>query len=738
MFGRRHREQPAADLTGGPKIRTGWLLAAVLVMSALFLPAAVLAQAGSDMAAAGLETAEAIGLSTTDLPTMIGRIINAFLGLLGIIVLVLFIYGGYLYMTARGDSAQVETAKKIMVNAVIGLVIIVSAYAIASFILKALLGDGGGAGGDGGGGGGQVPLIRYCDGCGPEQLGNGLISYHYPESNQMDVPRDTAIAITFKLPLLPSTVLSNYHDAGTADFSDDQYCPSGDCADGQMVPLAPGQVFYLNTDNIKILPFSDLGPVAGGTATEQFDSRYDSETVLTGTGVRASLSQITEDSYTNGLGQTLTVMLDEPLGSSQADVNYRVALRGGTDGLKILAWDAEANEPKVQPAFGRLNPDGSYFWNFTTGTEMDLLPPEIRAVIPKSQKDLPTGEEGQLFRNQLLQIYFTKTMNPSTVSGVNGQGFVNVETYYYDTAAGEWKVLPGTWNVAAGYRVIEYVPETECDGIAENSCGDRVYCLPANTKVAVVVRPAGVSANPPKAEAPNGVIDMSNNVLDGNADGELAGYGSVVWSGLSGNPTLIPGTSVWSNFFRDTAVWLYEVGDDLDLEPPKVTAVDPKNLSALSGQAYPAGSSKFPPNGPITSGWSKPMSVSSMVTGPDSYGPATIGLRAREISKDGSPIGNPGFSVQPTLIDNDTRTEMVMSHRTFLTANDLGWSLSDNNPDAVPVYVPVFRARLKDVRQNCFFPSEAVNCEGADRDQPYCCNDTVGAEASDVCNPSQQ
>ncbi|MFH1047914.1 MAG: hypothetical protein V1738_06450 [Patescibacteria group bacterium] len=73
------------------------------------------------------------------LPQMIGRIINVALGLLGMVLLVLIIYGGFLWMTAQGNSDQVDKAKQIMTNAVIGLVIIMASYAIANFVFDAIL-----------------------------------------------------------------------------------------------------------------------------------------------------------------------------------------------------------------------------------------------------------------------------------------------------------------------------------------------------------------------------------------------------------------------------------------------------------------------------------------------------------------------------------------------------------------------------------------------------------------------
>jgi len=63
-----------------------------------------------------------------------GQIIGSLLSLVGVIFLVLMIYGGITWMTASGNDKQVERAKNIITYAIIGLVIILSAYTITAFL----------------------------------------------------------------------------------------------------------------------------------------------------------------------------------------------------------------------------------------------------------------------------------------------------------------------------------------------------------------------------------------------------------------------------------------------------------------------------------------------------------------------------------------------------------------------------------------------------------------------------
>jgi len=70
------------------------------------------------------------------LTVTIGRIIKIVLGFLGLIVLILFIIGGFKWMVSGGNEEKVAEAKKIMSAAVVGLFIIIIAYAATDFIVK--------------------------------------------------------------------------------------------------------------------------------------------------------------------------------------------------------------------------------------------------------------------------------------------------------------------------------------------------------------------------------------------------------------------------------------------------------------------------------------------------------------------------------------------------------------------------------------------------------------------------
>ena len=84
----------------------------------------------------GLDQAGNFGLGTTPLVTVIANVVNILLGLLGVIAVLLILYGGFIWMTAAGDPSKVEKAKRILIGAIIGIIIILSAFTIAQFVIS--------------------------------------------------------------------------------------------------------------------------------------------------------------------------------------------------------------------------------------------------------------------------------------------------------------------------------------------------------------------------------------------------------------------------------------------------------------------------------------------------------------------------------------------------------------------------------------------------------------------------
>ena len=69
------------------------------------------------------------------MPQKIGKVLNIATVFLGVVFLGLMIYAGYLWMLARGNEQDIEKAKNIIIYAVIGLVVVLAAYAIVKLII---------------------------------------------------------------------------------------------------------------------------------------------------------------------------------------------------------------------------------------------------------------------------------------------------------------------------------------------------------------------------------------------------------------------------------------------------------------------------------------------------------------------------------------------------------------------------------------------------------------------------
>ncbi|MBN2884447.1 hypothetical protein JXE04_00800 [Patescibacteria group bacterium] len=83
------------------------------------------------------------GMSNFSLGSIIALVIQGALGLLGIIFLIIMVFAGYRWMTASGNEEAVKTSQKMITRAIIGLIIVLMAYALTYFIFNQLPFSGG-------------------------------------------------------------------------------------------------------------------------------------------------------------------------------------------------------------------------------------------------------------------------------------------------------------------------------------------------------------------------------------------------------------------------------------------------------------------------------------------------------------------------------------------------------------------------------------------------------------------
>ncbi|HMB66108.1 MAG TPA: hypothetical protein VKO42_04480, partial [Patescibacteria group bacterium] len=149
--------------------RIKFLIFACLVGVLFFWGAdSVWALASSDL---GMTYGNATGLSATDPRIIIANIIRVILGFLGVLALGLIIYAGFLWMTSNGNQEKIDKAKNILKAAIIGLIIILASFGIATFLINNILSATGNQTGSGPGTGGPTiptssPGTTYCDAAG--------------------------------------------------------------------------------------------------------------------------------------------------------------------------------------------------------------------------------------------------------------------------------------------------------------------------------------------------------------------------------------------------------------------------------------------------------------------------------------------------------------------------------------------------------------------------------------------
>jgi hypothetical protein len=275
---------------------------------------------------AGLNYAAAIGLGANDPRVIIASLIRIALGFLGILAVVIIMYGGWIWMTSGGNEEKITKAKRILVNAVIGLAIILSSFLIVSFIINKLL-QATGSSGEGTSGPNQA-----AGGIGA--LGNGVIKSVYPEPNQKDVPRNTAIIVTFREGMKPETIC--------------EQLTNGNCASGSKIKKG----------NIRIFK------------TSQGDS--------CGTNMaNCDNSNITDVVVSTTDNKTFSFTPANYLGSPSEYIWYSVYL---TRDLK---------KADGEDAF-KLSEDG-FRWQFEVSNKLDLTPPQVLSAgvfpAPDNQQD---------------------------------------------------------------------------------------------------------------------------------------------------------------------------------------------------------------------------------------------------------------------------------------------------------------------------------------------------------------
>jgi len=105
----------------------------------MFLPNIVFAQTeqkGIQSAFTVVESVASNSYSNRNIYVILGDVIMVILTLVGSIFVIFMIYAGYLWMTASGNEQKVDKSKEILKQSIIGLIIVLGAYAISFFVVQ--------------------------------------------------------------------------------------------------------------------------------------------------------------------------------------------------------------------------------------------------------------------------------------------------------------------------------------------------------------------------------------------------------------------------------------------------------------------------------------------------------------------------------------------------------------------------------------------------------------------------
>lgn len=343
-------------------------------------------------------------------------------------------------------------------------------------------------------------------------------------------------------------------------------------------------------------------------------------------------------------------------------------------------------------------------------------------------------------RNSAIQFTFNESVNPITVSGSSDEvaDYVRVLNYNKEALKANSNCsknsdclsykcensvclgnqLSGRFMISNNYRTVEFLTDEEC-GL--NACGDKIYCLPANSHLRVEVSAANLSScssaadcsslspftacmdsdlgyktcqNPDRKNYPmanvnkiDGVVDVAINSFDGNRSEFSSGPLGFFHENTPASVDLKDGYS-----------WSFFVSDEINLSPPQISKVTPmqgdKDVSLAT---------------PIKIHFNKLMLNSTLTSGSVNIFNGEKNIKHKLISLKSSTPSPLGFWVYSENIDSEPfngepdLTIATIKHSPFLESLSFSAQVGSG---------------VKDIYQNCYKPSVGPGCPST---EASCC-----------------
>lgn len=385
--------------------------------------------ADSNDISTGLDTvagASGAGLVKSDLKLVIGKIIKVILGFLGVIALGLVLYGGYLYMTSGGEPDKVNKAKQWIINAGIGLAIILLSYAIVSFVISKIQGAVGDA------------TYMYACSDGKDNDGDGAI----------DFPADGGCQTATYY-----TEYSGFKITGGSYLRATGIVPTGQQRIVNVHPrIAFNQAVLSNQDKLK----SNITITTGANASQTVTIKPSLVTEANGKGEQI-LNDIKEDDDVSSADWI--VCNDQALGTTPMTVEYDMTGHGSATEPKIHFESAASGEDAKMTL--SCSKDGAEYFDVKT----DWIPDAGNNLFALDAKCLG-GEKlyikfsrtgASCLKFDYIHLEVTESLPPSSVNG--------------------------SFVLKNGGRLVEFVPEGTCDPANPDA-----YSLKRNTEYTVTLK----------------------------------------------------------------------------------------------------------------------------------------------------------------------------------------------------------------------------------------------------------
>jgi cysteine-rich repeat protein len=404
------------------------------------------------------------GLGTRDLRSSVIQIVNIFMGFLGIVAVGVLLYGGWVYMTSKGEAEQIEKAKKVLINGTIGLALILGSYAIVYFIINALLGA------TGGGGPGCDPTNQFDGVCCPTEASAGPGSDCYVAAGPGDDfvvtwvdPSDTETNVA--LCRLVQVGFNHVLDLDTVDDS----------------AIWTGNVIVDSTnEDVNLQVIIQGGASAGAGCLANADC---ASGVCSGNFCQGNLVPGVITAWPLGSEKGLTFDNNNDF---EINTTYQVTVRSST-----LAPSG------LDDSSGNRLTAGNKVWTFTTGSTTDTAPPTVSSVFPVD------GEPDACMMTDISAI-FSEPMDVASLYSSDptpGNGMLpnSINSLYFDNTG---SLVYESGNLIDGFN--KSVPAT-------------------TTLIAGAVEPYAQNSTYNPVLDSDVIRDSCGNYLDGDANGTAAG-----------------------------------------------------------------------------------------------------------------------------------------------------------------------------------------------------------------------